>query len=67
MKNGLALIHKIWSELKEKECCTRVVNVERRKWRNGNKIGMRSSWMKLREEKEKGEKKRGEKEKNEMS
>jgi hypothetical protein len=28
MKNGLELIHKIWSDLKEKECCKRVVNVE---------------------------------------
>jgi hypothetical protein len=46
MKDGLTLIHKIWSDLKEKECCRRVVNVEREKWRNGNKIEMRSSWMK---------------------
>jgi hypothetical protein len=46
MKDGLELIHKIWSDLKEKECCKRVANVEREKWRNGNKIGMRSSWMK---------------------
>jgi hypothetical protein len=46
MKDILALIHKIWSDLKEKECCRRVVNVERKKWRNGNKIAMRSSWMK---------------------
>jgi hypothetical protein len=29
MKDRLALIHKIWSDLKEKECCRRVVNVER--------------------------------------
>jgi hypothetical protein len=43
MKDGVALIHKIWSDLKEKECCRRVVNIERRKWRNRNKIGMRSS------------------------
>jgi hypothetical protein len=28
MKDGFALIHKIWSDLKEKECCRRVVNVE---------------------------------------
>jgi hypothetical protein len=46
MKDGLALIHKIWSDLKEKECCRRALNVERGKWKNGNKIGMRSSWMK---------------------
>jgi hypothetical protein len=46
MKDGLALIHKICSDLKEKECCKRVVNVERGKWRNGNKIGIRSSWIK---------------------
>jgi hypothetical protein len=43
MTDGLALIHKIWPNLKEKECCRRVVNVERRKWRNENKIGMKSS------------------------
>jgi hypothetical protein len=45
MKDGLAMIHKSWSDLKEKECCRRLVNVERerQKWRNGNKIGMRSS------------------------
>jgi hypothetical protein len=43
MKGGLALIHKIWSDLKEKEYCRRIVNVERGKWRNKNKIGMRSS------------------------
>jgi hypothetical protein len=46
MKDGLALMHKIWSDLKEKECCRRVVNVEKGKWRNGNKIGIRSSWIK---------------------
>jgi hypothetical protein len=46
MKDELALIHKIWSNLKEKECCRRVVNVKREKCRNGNEIGMRSSWMK---------------------
>jgi hypothetical protein len=46
MKGGLILIHKIWSDLKEKKCYRRVVNVERGKWRNGNKIGMRSSWIK---------------------
>jgi hypothetical protein len=46
MKDGLALIHKIWSDLEEKESCRRVVNVKRGKWRYGNKIGMRSSWMK---------------------
>jgi hypothetical protein len=46
MKDGLALIHKIWSDLKEKECCRMVVNVERVNWRNGNKIGIRSSWIK---------------------
>jgi hypothetical protein len=45
MKDGLALIHEIWSDLKEKKCCRKVVNVERGKWRNG-KIEMRSSWMK---------------------
>jgi hypothetical protein len=43
MKNELALIHKIWSDLKEKESHRRVVNVVRGKWRNGNKIGMRFS------------------------
>jgi hypothetical protein len=48
MKDGLALIHKIWSDLKEKECCKRVVNVERRKWRMENKIEIRSSWIKCR-------------------
>jgi hypothetical protein len=46
MKDGFALIHKIWSDLKEKECCRRVVNVERGKWINGSKIGMISSWIK---------------------
>jgi hypothetical protein len=46
MKDGLALIHKIWSDLKEKECWRRAVNVKREKWGNGNKTGMRSSWMK---------------------
>jgi hypothetical protein len=46
MKDGLALIHKIWSDLKEKECCRMVVNVERGNCRNGNKIGIRSSWTK---------------------
>jgi hypothetical protein len=46
MKDGLALTHKIWYDLKEKECCRRVVNEEKGKWRNGNKIGMRTSWMK---------------------
>jgi hypothetical protein len=71
MKDGLALIHKIWSNLKEKECCRRVVNVERGKWRNVNKIGIRSSWMRERKEREKREggererevRKRGEREK----
>jgi hypothetical protein len=28
MKDGLALIHKLWNDIKEKECCRRVVNVE---------------------------------------
>jgi hypothetical protein len=46
MKDGLALIHKIWSDLKEKECHKRVVIVERGKWKNGNKVGIRSSWIK---------------------
>jgi hypothetical protein len=46
MKDGPALICEIWSDLKEKECCRKVVNVERGKWRNEIKIGMRSSWMK---------------------
>jgi hypothetical protein len=46
MKDGLALMHKIWSDLKEKEFFRRVVNVDKAKRRNGNKIGMRSSWMK---------------------
>jgi hypothetical protein len=45
MKDGLPLIHKIWSDLREKEFCRRFVNVEREKWRIGNKTGMRSSWM----------------------
>jgi hypothetical protein len=36
MKGELTLIHKIWSDLKEKECCRRIVNIEREKWRNGN-------------------------------
>jgi hypothetical protein len=36
MKDELTLIHKIWSDLKEKKCCRRIVNVEREKWRNGN-------------------------------
>jgi hypothetical protein len=35
MKYELALIHNIWSDLKEKECCKMIVNVERGKWRNG--------------------------------
>jgi hypothetical protein len=43
MRDGLGLIHKIFPDLEEKEYCRRVVNVERGKWRNGNKIGMRSS------------------------
>jgi hypothetical protein len=43
MKDELTLIHKIWSDLKEKEFCRTVVNVERGKWRNKNKIGMQSS------------------------
>jgi hypothetical protein len=46
MKDGLAVIYKIWSDLKEKEFCRRVVNVEMEKWRNGSKFGMRSSWVK---------------------
>jgi hypothetical protein len=46
MKDELALIHKVWSDLKEKECCKRVVNVERGKWRDGNKMEIRFSWMK---------------------
>jgi hypothetical protein len=46
MKDGLTLIHNICSDLKEKECCRRLVNVGREKWRNENKIGMRASWMK---------------------
>jgi hypothetical protein len=46
MKEGFTPIHKIWLDLKEKECCRRLVNVEREKWRNENKIGMRSSWIK---------------------
>jgi hypothetical protein len=35
MKSGLVLMQKIWSDLKEKECCRRVVNVEREmeKWK----------------------------------
>jgi hypothetical protein len=57
MKDGLPLTHKIWSDLKEKECRRRVVNVEKEKWRNENKIGMRSSWMKReRERRERGKK-----------
>jgi hypothetical protein len=52
MKGGFALIHKIWSDLKEKECCRSVVNVKRGKWRNVNKIGIRSSWIKKKREKE---------------
>jgi hypothetical protein len=69
MNDGLALIHKIWSDLKEKECYGRVVNAERGKWRNGNKIGMRSSWIKLgaRGEKEREERVRKEREKIKMS
>jgi hypothetical protein len=43
MKDELALMHKIWSDLKAKESCRRLVNVERGKWRNENKIGMKSS------------------------
>jgi hypothetical protein len=31
-------MHKLWADLKEKECCERVVDVEKGKWRNGNKI-----------------------------
>jgi hypothetical protein len=31
MKDGLAVMYKIWSDLKEKTCYGRVVNVERRK------------------------------------
>jgi hypothetical protein len=46
MKDGFALIPKIWSDLKEKECCRRIVNVESGKRRNGNKIEIRSSWIK---------------------
>jgi hypothetical protein len=51
MKDGLALIHKIWSDLKGNEYFRRVVNVEREKWRNENKIWMRSSWIKKKREK----------------
>jgi hypothetical protein len=29
MKDGVALIQKIWSDLREKECYRRIVNVER--------------------------------------
>jgi hypothetical protein len=46
MEDGLALMHKIWSDLKEKECSRRIVKVDRGRWRNGNKIGMRSSSIK---------------------
>jgi hypothetical protein len=69
MKNGLALIHKIWSDLKEKEYCRSVVNIEKGKWRNGNKIEIRSSWMKRGEGEREREKKKvdKEREKNEMS
>jgi hypothetical protein len=42
MKEGLALIHKIWSDLKEKEYC----KCREGEMENGNKIGMGSSWMK---------------------
>jgi hypothetical protein len=61
MKDGLALIYKIWSDLKEKDCCRRAVNIERGKWGNGNKIAMRPSWMKQ-GEREKEREERGERE-----
>jgi hypothetical protein len=36
-------MYKIWSDLKEKKCYRRVINVERGKWKNKNKIGIKSS------------------------
>jgi hypothetical protein len=51
MKDGLALIHKVWCDLRDKEYCKRVVNVERGKWRNGNKIGIKPSWIKKKRKK----------------
>jgi hypothetical protein len=56
MKDGFILIHKIWSEFREKECCRMVVNVERRKmekWKeNWDEVFMNKI------KKEKGERKR---------
>jgi hypothetical protein len=62
-------MHKIWSDFKEKNCCRRVVKVERGKWRNENKIWVRSSWIKRkerekrRERRKREERKRGERKK----
>jgi hypothetical protein len=71
MKDGLTLIYKIWSDLKEKECCRRVVNVEREmeKWKqNWDEVFMDEvKRERKRGEKERGGKKRGEREKNQMS
>jgi hypothetical protein len=39
MKDGLALIHKIWSDLKENECCRRVVNEREGERERGEKKG----------------------------
>jgi hypothetical protein len=40
MKEGLALMHKIRSDLKEKECCKRIVNIERGNGGMETKLGL---------------------------
>jgi hypothetical protein len=57
MKDELTLIHKIWFDLKEKECCKRILNVE--EWKqNWDEVFMN----KVRREREREEKERGERE-----
>jgi hypothetical protein len=55
MKDGLALISKIWSDLKEKECCKRVVNEEGKmeEWKqNWDKVFI---WIKKKRKRKKHE------------
>jgi hypothetical protein len=64
MKDGLALIHKIWSDLKEKECCRRVVNAERemeKSKQNWDEVFMDE----MKRERERGERDREEKKRRE--
>jgi hypothetical protein len=60
MKDGLALIHKIWSDLKEKECCE-CREREMEKWKqNWDEVFMDEVRRERRERRERGERgKRG--------